>query len=74
MLGHLAYYAVPGNLKAVSSFVHEVTHLWLRALRRRSQKTRMTWHKFAPLTTRWLPRVRNMHPYPEQRFAAIHPR
>ena len=74
MLGYLAYYAVPGNLRAVSNFVYEVTHLWLRALRRRSQKTRMTWDKFAPLTARWLPRVRNMHPYPEQRFAAIHPR
>jgi RNA-directed DNA polymerase len=74
VLGHLAYYAVPGNLKVVSRFVHALKRLWLMALRRRSQKTRMTWDKFALLAGRWLPRLRTMHPYPEQRFAAIHPR
>jgi len=72
--GHLGYYAVPGNLKAVSNFVEELKRLWLMALRRRSQKARMKWDKFAPLAARWTPRIRNMHPYPEQRFAATHPR
>ncbi|MDA8262197.1 MAG: group II intron reverse transcriptase/maturase [Actinomycetota bacterium] len=74
VLGHRAYYAVPGNLKVVSRFVNELKRLWLMALRRRSQKTRMTWHKFAPLAARWMPPIRNMHPYPEQRFAVAHPR
>ncbi len=74
MHGHLIYYAVPGNLKAVTNFIEEVKRLWLGALRHRSQKTRMTWQRFARLVVRWLPHVRNMHPYPEQRFAAIHPR
>lgn len=72
--GHLRYYAVPGNLKAVSSFAHELKRLWVMALRRRSQKTRMNWDRFTRQATRWMPRLRNMHPYPEQRFAAIHPR
>jgi group II intron reverse transcriptase/maturase len=72
--GHLGYYAVPGNLKAVGNFVHELRRLWLMALRRRSQKSRMTWGRFTRLAARWMPRIRNMHPYPEQRFAAIHPR
>ncbi len=71
--GHLNYYAVPGNLKMVSNFVYAVQQLWLRALRRRSQRTRMTWQRFARLVARWMPPVRNMHPYPEQRFAATHP-
>jgi len=72
--GHLNYYAVPGNLEAVSDFIYELRRLWMRALQRRSQKTRMTWPRFSRLAAGWLPRVRNMHPYPDQRFAAIHPR
>ncbi len=72
--GHLNYYAVPGNLKAVTSFVRELSRMWLMALRRRSQKARMTWDRFAQLLSRWMPRIENKHPYPEQRFAAIHPR
>ncbi len=72
--GHLNYYAVPGNFKVVSNFVEEVKRLWLRALQRRSQKSRMTWDRFGPLATGWLPRIRITHPYPEQRFAVTHPR
>jgi len=72
--GHLNYYAVPSNYKVVSNFVEEVKRLWLMALRRRSQKTRMTWDRFGPLVTSWLPRIRILHPYPEQRFAVMHPR
>jgi RNA-directed DNA polymerase len=72
--GHLNYYAVPGNLGAVSDFIYELRRLWMKALQRRSQKTRMTWPRFSRLAAGWLPRVRNMHPYPDQRFAATHPR
>jgi group II intron reverse transcriptase/maturase len=72
--GHLNYYAVPGNLMVVSDFLHELRRIWQKALSRRSQKARMTWPRFTRLAARWLPRVRIMHPYPEQRFAATHPR
>jgi RNA-directed DNA polymerase len=68
--GHLAYYAVPGNTDAVKAFRHQVTRHWLKALRRRSQRTRMTWERMGRLATRWLPKVRVMHPFPEARFAA----
>ena len=68
--GHLAYYAVPGNTDAVKAFRHQVTRHWLTALRRRSQRTRMTWERMGRLATRWLPKVRVMHPFPEARFAA----
>jgi RNA-directed DNA polymerase len=68
--GHLAYYAVPGNTDAVKAFRHQVTRHWLKALRRRSQRTRMTWERMGRLATRWRPKVRVMHPFPEARFAA----
>ncbi|HVH30586.1 MAG TPA: group II intron reverse transcriptase/maturase [bacterium] len=72
--GHLNYYAVPGNLEAVADFIYELRRRWMRALQRRSQKTRMTWLRYSWLAADWLPRVRNMHPYPDQRFAVTHPR
>jgi len=72
--GHLNYYAVPGNLKAVSSFIYELRRRWMRALQRRSQKTRITWTRYSRLAAGWLPRVRNIHPYPDHRFAVTHPR
>ena len=72
--GHLNYYAVPGNLKAVSNFNYELKRRWRKALRRRSQKTRMTWARCDRLAAVWLPKVRNMHPYPNRRFDVTHPR
>ena len=66
--GHLAYYAVPGNIDAVSAFRTQVTRYWMKSLRRRSQKTSLTWVRMDRLATRWLPPVRVLHPYPEQRF------
>jgi RNA-directed DNA polymerase len=72
--GHMAYYAVPGNIKAVAAFRDQVTRHWRRALRRRSQKTRTNWAQMNRIATRWLPPARVMHPFPEARFAATHPR
>jgi RNA-directed DNA polymerase len=72
--GHMAYYAVPGNLQAVAAFRDQVTRHWRRTLRRRSQKTRINWDRMNRIRTRWLPRARVMHPFPEVRFAATHPR
>jgi RNA-directed DNA polymerase len=68
--GHTAYYAVPGNIDAVQAFRDQVTWHWLRALRRRSQKHRITWQRMKGLEARWLPRARVMHPYPNVRFDA----
>ena len=66
--GHFAYYAVPGNIDAVSAFRTQVTRNWLQALRRRSHKTSITWARMNLLATRWLPPARVLHSYPEQRF------
>ena len=68
--GHLAYYAVPGNSEAIGAFRHQVTRHWFRALRRRSQRTRLTWERMYRLAARWLPPAHILHPYPRVRFDA----
>ncbi|MGH8972233.1 MAG: group II intron reverse transcriptase/maturase [Acidimicrobiia bacterium] len=68
--GHAAYYAVPGNTRAVSGFRTEVTRHWYKALRRRSQRTRLNWARMNLIATRWLPPIHVMHPYPMERFDA----
>ena len=74
VLGYFNYHAVPGNLRALRAFRSEVGRLWLRTLRRRSQRFRLTWKRFAPLITQYLPTPRILHPYPEVRFDAKHSR
>jgi RNA-directed DNA polymerase len=68
--GHAAYYAVPGNIDAVKAFRTQVTRHWHQALRRRSQRGRITWARMNRLASRWLPPVRLRHPFPDVRFAA----
>jgi group II intron reverse transcriptase/maturase len=66
--GHANYYAVPGNFDAVNAFRTQITRHWYKTLRRRSQKTRLTWARMGRLATRWLPPVRVLHPFPNQRL------
>jgi RNA-directed DNA polymerase len=68
--GHLAYYAVPGNTDAVAAFRTQLTRQWFKALRRRSQRTRLNWTRMRRLESRWLPPARVMHPFPDTRFDA----
>ncbi len=68
--GHLAYYAVPTNSRAISSFRLQATRHWCAALRRRSQRHRLNWERMNRLATRWLPPARILHPYPDLRFEA----
>jgi group II intron reverse transcriptase/maturase len=68
--GHLAYYAVPSNIHAVKTFRDQITRHWLRTLRRRSQRSRVTWQRMQRLNARWLPPARITHPWPDQRFDA----
>ena len=72
--GYLAYHAVPTNSRAMAAFCHHVTDLWRRALRRRSQKDRMTWDRISKLANDWLPKPRILHPWPGVRFNVKHPR
>jgi len=66
--GHLAYYAVPDNIDAVTAFRSQATRHWFKALRRRSQRSRLTWDRMDRLATRWLPPARILHPWPDDRF------
>jgi RNA-directed DNA polymerase len=69
--GYFAYHAIPGNWKAIGSFRSQIVKLWYRTLRRRSQRTRLTWERMITLADQWLPLARILHPWPEQRFAAM---
>ncbi len=66
--GYFNYHAVPGNLKILSSFKREVSLNWLKSLRRRSQRSRMTWDRFATLVNLFIPPLRRVHGYPYERF------
>ena len=72
--GHFNYYAVPGNTARLSLFRHRVLVHWWHTIRRRTQKRRISWTRMLVLAQRWLPKPRVLHPYPEARFAATHPR
>ena len=74
--GFTNYHAVPGNMKAPREFYTQIGRLWLRVIRRRSQKakSRWTWERFYRLQRRWLPRPRLVHPYPSVRFDAKYSR
>jgi RNA-directed DNA polymerase len=67
--GYFAYHAVPTNLAALSAFLHHVKRLWLRTLRRRSQKDCFTWEHMDKLANDFLPQPRILHPWPNIRFA-----
>ena len=62
--GFFAYHAVPTNSAALSAFRYHTTVIWRRALRRRSQKDRMTWERMTKLADDWLPKPRILHPWP----------
>jgi len=73
--GHLNYFAVPGNKKALDAFRTEINKAWLFALRRRSHKARnLTWERMARLIKTWIPTARIKHPYPSQRLCVNYPR
>ena len=69
--GHIQYYGVPLNTQRLHAFRHQVVCLWKRWLSRRSQKAYVTWERMARLARRWLPPVRVVHPYPEQRLCFL---
>lgn len=72
--GFFEYHAVPTNGRALGVFRHHVVDIWRRALRRRSQRDRITWERIKKLADDWLPSPRIRHPWPSDRFAAKHPR
>ncbi len=76
MRGHMGYYGVPGNQNAVETFHTELGRMWRHSIHRRSQKAkqRWSWERYLRLQTRWIPRGRTVHPYPNVRFDAKYSR
>ena len=44
--GHLNYFGVNGNMRALACLVDEAQRAWRKWLNRRSQRTRLTWERF----------------------------
>ncbi len=70
--GWLGYYAVPTSSASLSRFVWFVKRLWLRRLRRRSQRDRFSWERLGALCRALWPRISILHPWPTERFAVTH--
>ena len=68
--GHVNYFSVSGNSASLWLFYNEVRTLWIKSLRRRSQKGYINWEKFLCLTNRYFRRIRLIHPHPCYRFDA----
>lgn len=66
--GHCRYYGVPWNGKSLTRFRSEITRIWFKSLRRRSQKHRMTWKRMSRIARNWLPSPFICHPYPMERM------
>jgi group II intron reverse transcriptase/maturase len=66
--GHVQYYGVPLNSRALTSFRNQVVQMWKRVLGRRSQRGHVTWTRMNRLAKRWLPPARISHPYPSERL------
>jgi len=69
--GHIRYYGVPTNGRALSVFRYRVGWLWQRALSRRSQNGYVPWARMRRLIETWLPPARVCHPYPLRRMGVI---
>ena len=72
--GWLNYYAVPTSFRALKQFAWRLRRIWLRVLRRRSQKDRCTWAWLLAISNRLWPKLRIIHPWPTIRFAVNHQR
>jgi RNA-directed DNA polymerase len=72
--GYFNYHAIPGNMPALETFRREAIRFWLHALRRRGQRHRLSWERFGPLADRCIPKPKILHPHPNDRFYAKHPK
>ena len=72
--GYFAYHAVPTNGRSLSAFRYHVVQIWLRSLRRRSQRHNLPWDRMNRVIDGWIPPAVIRHPWPSQRFDVKHPR
>ena len=66
--GHSRYHAIPGNIELLESFRRALLRFWYRTLKKRSDKSKITWPDMYQLADEWLPAPRIYHPYPNERL------
>jgi hypothetical protein len=71
--GFFAYHAVPTNGPALRAFYYHVTRLVAHAAAARPEGP-LLMATNARLAADWLPQPHILHPYPDKRFAVMHPR
>jgi RNA-directed DNA polymerase len=71
VVGHLRYYGVPMNYRALDAFRQGVRWLWGRSLQRRSQRGWIPLDRIYRITERWIPHAKICHPNPLDRLGVI---
>lgn len=69
--GYNRYFGVPTNTPALHVFRFQLTKYWRHTLRRRSQKSGISWERMYRLVKIWLPQPEVHHPYPLRRMGVI---
>jgi len=55
--GHIRYFGVPMNGPCIGAFHKEICRMWMKVLRRRSQKRNLKWDRMKRLIAKWLPQL-----------------
>jgi group II intron reverse transcriptase/maturase len=71
--GYFQYHAIPGNWARLKAYRNEVLRMWFQMLRRRSQRSHLTWERFREGLGSLIPPVQILQPYPSVRFDAKYP-
>ena len=66
--GHMNYFGVVGNVDRLRAFRRQLTRQWKHALRKRSQRSHITWERMRKLREKYLPQIRIVHPLPHTRL------
>ena len=67
--GWLNYYAVPTSYVYLERCYRRLKWIWMKVLRRRSQKDRTTWEQLDTLMERYWPKLKIRHDWPARRYA-----
>ena len=69
------YYGVPGASRWLRKFRRRLQRVWMKAIRRRSQRARnFSWGRIERMVETLWSKVRILHPWPDKRFAVKHSR
>lgn len=66
--GWLNYFAVPGSYRYLRIFRYRMIYLWYKTLKRRSQRSSITWEKMYGIAESHLVKITIRHDWPGKRF------